>query len=213
MLSIVNHQKGNNVGNTRSRTPKPFDSIKIHGEVPFTHTLLSTSTLRPSNTVIGGRVDYAIGRILESHAMNATLWPKRLFCSLLLLVQAKVEHGVDQALPQLIVYLASLRQSRIQRQRKDTSVYGIASDGYKFIFVKISNDGTVMLSKRYDIVIGDMMKVLACMKYLLEMTANRSPASSAEKKQCDSNEEDEYDPPLDLDDNPFTNPPSEEDDF
>jgi len=123
-------------------------------------------------------------------------------------MEAKLNGSFGQVLPQLVVYLASLRQSRIQRQRNDTSVYGIASDGYEFIFVKITEDGTVMRSQTYDIGVGHMTKVLACMRYLLEMTANRSPASSLEKQY----EQDEHDPMLRLDDNPFMNPPGEEDD-
>ena len=65
--------------------------------------------------------------------------------------QTEFDRSVDHALAQLIVYLASLRQSRLQRNRLHASVYGLASDGYGFIFVKISHDGTVMLSRRFDI--------------------------------------------------------------
>jgi len=192
--------KGNNVENTRPHTPKPFDNIGIHGEVSFTHTLLTTNTYLPSNTVITGRVDHGIGRVLDSRIGNATQWHKRRFHALLLLMEAKFDGSLGQVLPQLVVYLASLRQSRIQRQRDDISVHGVASDGFRYIFVKITEDGTVMESQEYDIGRGDMTKVLACMRYLLEMTANRSPAR------------DEHDPMLRLDDNSFMNPPGDEDD-
>jgi hypothetical protein len=64
----------------------------------------------------------------------------------MLIVTAKFAYSVQQALPQLIVYLASLRQSRLQRERADCSVYGATSDGMLFNFAMITHDGTVMLA-------------------------------------------------------------------
>jgi hypothetical protein len=210
LLNIAILQKGLNVTKTardaRPKTPSPLHDIKIYGEVSFSHTVISRTTTLPSpNIVVGGRVDHGIGRILKSRAKNATEQRKRRFYSLLLLVEAKFHNSVDHALPQLIVYLACLRQSRLQRNRTDASVYGLASNGYVFIFVKISHDGTVMRSRRFDILEGEMKKVLGCLKFVLEMTASRSPKSTLERNggDKDDDEVDESDPPLNLDDNKF----------
>ncbi|EDR03296.1 uncharacterized protein LACBIDRAFT_331602 [Laccaria bicolor S238N-H82] len=54
---------------------------------------------------------------------------------------------VKDSMAQLIVYLASLRQSPLERKWKDATVYGVASDGFTFGFVKISHDGTVKRSQ------------------------------------------------------------------
>jgi len=129
-------------------------------------------------TVVSGRVDHGIGITLKSRAKNT---PNRRFHSLLLVVEAKFERSVDRALPQLVVYLASLHQSRLRRLRSDASVYGLASDGYVFIFVTISHEGVLKLSKRFDVLQGDLKVVLGCLEYVLEMTANMSPTLTPEK--------------------------------
>ncbi|KAF8227706.1 hypothetical protein L208DRAFT_1405029, partial [Tricholoma matsutake] len=192
----------------RPKTPNPLHDIKIYGKVSFAHTIIPRPTMLPShNIVVSGRVDHAIGRILKSRANIATEQRKRGFYSLLLLTEAKFHNSVDHAIPQLIVYRASLHQSRLQRNRTDASVYGLASDGYVFIFVKISHDGTVMRSRQFDILAGEMKKVLGCLQYVLEMTASRSPKSTPERFDDDKNEVDESDPPLNLDDTKFMTPP------
>jgi len=195
------------------KTPSPLHDIKIFGEVSFNHKVISRKpTLSSPNIVVSGRVDHSIGHILKYRAKNATDQRKRLFYSLLLLVEAKHDDSVDHAIPQLIVYLASLRQSRLQRNRMDASVYGLASDGYVFIFVKITHDGTVMRSKRFDLRSSEMKTVLGCLKYILEMTVSRSPKSATPDGDRDNNEVDESDPPLNLDDNKFMNLPEDEED-
>ena len=179
----------------------------------FTHKVISRTTHPSSNIVVGGRVDHGIGRILETRVKDAVEQRKRRFYSLLLLVEAKFERSASHALDQLIVYLASLHQSRLQRNQLDASVYGLASDGYFFIFVKITHDGTVMLSRQFDIKrTGDMNKVLGCLKHILEITASRSPKSTSESNDGDSDtdEVDESDPQLNLDDNKYMNPPVED---
>ena len=216
LLNLRNPQKGLDEdagdGDTRPKTPNPLNDIKIYGEVSFTHKVISRSS---PDIVVVGRVDYSIGRILKTRFKDAVDKRKRFFYSLLLVVEAKYDQGVVQALDQLIVYLASLRQSRLQRNRLDASVFGLASDGYVFIFVKISHDGTVMLSRHFDILRKDEIKrVLGCLRYVLEITANRSPGSTLERNDCDrgNDEIDKSAPPLDLADNEFMNPPVGEED-
>ena len=138
----------------RPKTPSPLNDIKIYGEVSLTHKVVSRTTIRPSpSIVVGGRVDHFVGHILKTCVKDAVEQRKRRLYSLLLVVEAKppsyicVGHSLDQ----LIVYLASLRQSRLQRNRSDASVYGLASDGFVFLFVKISHNGTVMLSREFNI--------------------------------------------------------------
>jgi hypothetical protein len=132
-------------------------------------------------------------------------------------VEAKSDGSVDQALPQLLVYLASLHQSRLQRHRSDASVYGVASDGYVFIFVTISHEGVVRLSRRFDIQQGeDMRVVLGCLKYVLEKTAsmslNSAPEQSGGQQEDGADETDDGDEPIDLYANDFMSAPNEEED-
>ncbi len=67
--------------------------------------------------------------------------PNRRFHSLLLCVEAKIKDNLGSAYGQLVTYLASLRELRINRGKADSSVYGVATNGLKFVFVTITNAG------------------------------------------------------------------------
>ena len=98
----------------------------------------------------------------------------------------------------------------------------MVSDGYVFIFVTISHEGVVRLSRRFDVLGDDTRVVLGCFKYLLEKTSNMSPNLSPDRndgrqQQGANNIADEVDEtggadsPIDVDDDEFINPPEEED--
>jgi hypothetical protein len=130
------------------------------------------------------------------------------------IVEAKAQFAVTLALPQLLAYLACLRQSRLQNKRTDASVYGVCSDGYQFLFVTITHDGTVKVSKLFDILReGQLSKVLGWLSFMLETTAAMSPNSSPERSgEDEKDKEDLDDPTIDLVDNDYTNPPDDDDD-
>ena len=121
-------------------------------------------------TIVKSRVDRAIGRYVRG---------SRNFQSQLLAVMAKRAYTLEHAISPLVVYLACLRQARLSRNRRDASVFGLASNGYVFIFVTITPDGTLKQSRQFDITGKDMMTVLGCLKYLLVTT---SPNLTLEKK-------------------------------
>jgi len=87
-------------------------------------------------TTVNGRVGYGVGIVSFGSKV-----PHRRFYSLLIAVEAKSSDNLESALPQLIVYLACLRQG--QRARRDCSVHGFTSDGYSFCFVRITHEGVV----------------------------------------------------------------------
>ena len=126
----------------------------------------------------------------------------RRFHSLLLCVEAKVKGDVESAYGQLVVYLASLRESRINRGRSDSSVYGIATDGLNYVFVTITNDGVLQFSKQFDIMCDDFPVVLGCLQYILEKTISMLPPFlRSETIDMD----DDADEVLDPDDSPYLN--------
>lgn len=177
----------------RTKTPSPYKDIAIFGEVSFSHTIS-----RPANrsagksylgTIVNGRVDHGIGRVVLSDDDSATKPPKRCFHSLLLIVEAKTALNLDSALPQLVVYLASLHQSQLQRNRRDATVYGFVSDGYAFIFVTITHGGELKQSKCFNITGGDVIiqTALGSLIYVLEMLAKTIPNVTPEAEdQSDS---------------------------
>jgi hypothetical protein len=157
-----------------------------------------------------GGVDHGIGRVLLPGRSGAMKCPKRRFQSLLLVVEAKTAFNLDRALPQLVVYLASLHQSRLQRNRSDATVYGVASDGYAFIFVTITHKGVLKQSRHFEITQGDTLTVLGCLKYILEMSASMSLNVTPKKnggEPVDDHSDCESD--MDIDDNNYVSPPPE----
>ncbi len=215
------HQKGNDLrsehqatDNRAQRTPTRWDNVKVFGEVSFSHTIT-----RPANgksvgdflgIVIAGRVGHAIGRIVPHSRGDTTRQPKRRFQSLLLVVEAKTALNLTRALPQLVVYLASIHQSRLQRERRDATVYGVVSDGYSFIFVTITHDGKLKQSRRFEVTQGEIQIVLGCLKYLLETSASMSPNVTPEKdggEPMEDRSDGESDAEMDVDDNGYVTPP------
>jgi hypothetical protein len=86
--------------------------------------------------------------------------PKRRFRSLLLLAEAKTTLNLNRALPQLVIYLASLRQTRLQRNRSNATVYVVVSDAYGFTCVTITHEGELKQSTRFEITEGKLQVVL-----------------------------------------------------
>ena len=150
--------------------PTPFDDVKIFGEMSFTHKTASGQLL------IKGRVDHGVGLVLSRHPRVR----RTRFESLLLAVQAKADLGPDGAVPQLAAYLASLREIRLSKNRSNASVYGVASDGYRFMFATITHDGTFQTSRTFDVAGGELGAILGCLKYLLELSGSMSPTLNPE---------------------------------
>ena len=187
----------------------PWQNIQVYGEVSFTHsvplgptTVSSTSSYK--RLTVTGRLDYSIGRMLGGTAVNDQKRRVRRFQSLLIIVEAKAHRAVDQAAKQLLLtYLACLRQSRVRGHRTDTSVYGVASDGYFMEFVMITHDGRVKISRRFDVCAGDILKILGCLRHILEITASMTPNSTSEKGKDAGVAGDYADYGMDVDDNQY----------
>ncbi len=113
--------------------------------------------------------------------------PNRRFHSLLLCVGAKIKDNLGSAYGQLVTYLASLRESRINRGKTNSSVYGVATDGLKFVFVTITSAGVLLFSKHFDIMKGDLSVILGWLRYILEKTVAMSPNTSPKSNVLQDN--------------------------
>ena len=122
-------------------------------EISFTHSI--DDTPNSQGVVVSGRVDYGIGIVLKPLDK-----PNRCFHSLLLCVDAKIKDNLGSTYGQLITYLACLRESRINRGKFDSSVYGVATDGLKYVFVTITHEGVVRFSKQFDVMNGELPVIL-----------------------------------------------------
>ncbi|KAK2459874.1 hypothetical protein APHAL10511_008074 [Amanita phalloides] len=144
---------GNEFSPDRPSTPKLSAKIKVYCEVSFSHTIDTKS--RSNSVVVGGRVDHGVGIVFS---------PK--------------SKAFSSALGQLVVYLGSLRQSRISRGKSDSSVFGVATDGLNYMFVIITHEGVLMMSKQFDVLHGDLPTVLGCLRYILEKAMFMTPIVS-----------------------------------
>jgi hypothetical protein len=103
--------------------------------------------------------------------------------AVLLAVEAKRSELIFKAEAQLLAYLATIRQLRIQANKKNVMTQGFYSDGGIYRFFCIRNNGTVMKSQLYDVSMrGKPLK--SVFNFLLGMlitAAESSPNTSPTK--------------------------------
>lgn len=78
-------------------------------------------------------------------------------------------------MPQLVIYLGALRRSRIKQQKSDASVYGVATDGARYMFAMITHAGILKTSEEFSFQQRAVPMVLGCVRYILEKTLSMSP--------------------------------------
>jgi hypothetical protein len=101
--------------------------------------------------------------------------------------------------------MASLHQSRLQRNRPDATVYGGVSNGFAFILLTITHDGVLKQSRRFEVTEGDMLTVLGRLKFMLEMSVSISPNVTLEKGGGESVED--HDSDMDIDNKDYVPQP------
>ncbi|KAF8418322.1 hypothetical protein EV426DRAFT_679850, partial [Tirmania nivea] len=137
--------------------PNPFaNSILVNGEVSLEWT-------DPDTLVTwSGRIDYAIGIVhpgaTTSHFPPTTSAlpekkPRLPYQAYLLVVEAKQSQDVDSAKAQLFGYLAVLHKLRKRNGGTTSSreVYGIATDGLEWVFLRITEDGVMQVGRRIEL--------------------------------------------------------------
>ncbi|KAF8428594.1 hypothetical protein EV426DRAFT_714073 [Tirmania nivea] len=109
-----------------------------------------------------GRIDYAIGIVhpgaTTSHFPPTTSAlpekkPRLPYQAYLLVVEAKRSQDVDSAKAQLFGYLAVLHKLRKRNGGTTSSreVYGIATDGLQWDFLRITEDGVMQVGRRIEL--------------------------------------------------------------
>ncbi|KAG2076007.1 hypothetical protein BDR04DRAFT_812786 [Suillus decipiens] len=152
-------------------TRSSFSDVMVCMDAAFQHTLLPSQ----SHRTIFGCVDYAIGPAFAHWGPD--LFPEKHIQSLILIVQAEFDSTVDLTVPQLLVYLACIRQSREARGRSDTTVHGAASDGYHWKFAMITRSGVIKVSQMFSVAYpGGTKIILECLVFMLEAAALKSPS-------------------------------------
>lgn len=84
-------------------------------------------------------------------------------------------------------------QSRINRGKPDSSVYGAATDGLTYVFVSITHEGVLRFSKQFDVMAADLPIILGCLRYILDKAIAMSPISSPKTGVQTKNQETDND--------------------
>lgn len=84
-----------------------------------------------------------------------------------------------EARPQLLTYLAVMRELRIQERKENSFVQGFFSDGMSYYFITIKSDGTVIESQLYDSGFSSHLKffnwVVKIIKTAVKLSSHPSP--------------------------------------
>lgn len=72
------------------------------------------------------------------------------------------------------------------------------TDGLSYVFLTITHDGVLKQSKQLDIMQGDLLTMLGCLKYILEFAISMTPTSKNTSDELDADADDV----IDLDDSP-----------
>jgi hypothetical protein len=158
---------------TPSKTPESTSQplpIKVFPEMSLS---VQVEEKGGKKWLISGIADWAMGYGNRAVLEDGTV---------LLAVEAKRKELYSGAEGQLLAYLATIRQLRIQANKENVMTQGFYSDGENYRFICIRNDGTVMRSQSYDTSFKRNLK--SPFNFLLGMlttAANSSPNTSPMK--------------------------------
>ncbi|KAH0566441.1 hypothetical protein GP486_000153 [Trichoglossum hirsutum] len=131
--------------------------------------------------LVSGIADWALGYGERSVLEDGTV---------MIAVEAKRTENIGHAKAQLLAYLATIRQLRIQANKTNVMTQGFYSDGQEYTFVCIRNDGSVMFSMTYNLLHrGKLKTVYNFLLSMLDTAAKSSPHTSPTKRGPAQNEE------------------------
>lgn len=180
-------------GRLKRRTPTQLTRMQLFGEMDLEYTRPpseSDTSITPAIYQYTGRCDYSIGIALRPPLMSGKKSP--LHISVLLVCEAKKHNNIAAAVNQLFGYLGILHAERKSAgKRRDCTTYGVATDGYKWVFVKVTHTGKVLKSPDMDITIDGGCAVLRALVFVLResmklQTPENSPARYDEDYDDDS---------------------------
>lgn len=116
--------------------PEP---LRIFPELDMSVEITDRLSTKPVR--VTGRADWAFGYGTRDTVESGTI---------LVAMEAKRRETFSEGESQLLAYLAILRQLRIQARKTNTTVQGFFTDGERYTFMSIRNDGTVQRSHVFE---------------------------------------------------------------
>ena len=94
-------------------------------------------------------------------------------------MKAKQKSQFGSGESQLIAYLAILRENRRQAGKTNIITQGLYSDGERFAFIYISNDGVIVQSSTYEIIAeGGLSMVFSFIVAMLKTAVKSTPTAT-----------------------------------
>ncbi|KAL9600104.1 MAG: hypothetical protein Q9179_003335 [Wetmoreana sp. 5 TL-2023] len=168
----------------KSSQTSPVVSVDTPPKKPvrlFTEASISTEMENPSiqggKYLITGRADWALGYGTK-HDEGA----------LLVAIEAKKRSEFSSGETQLLAYLAILRENRRRAGKTNSVIQGFHSDGRRFGFTCLKEDGNVLNSPTFDIHAPDGLKmiysfIIAMLDTAMKSTPTASPTKPGEQQK------------------------------
>ena len=119
-------------------------------------------------------------RLLSGFA-DYTVWyespTKSKLATNLIIVEAKKLNFTDTCLAQLTAYIGVLHARRKDEKKQNCVIYGVATDGLTFRFVRIDNEGNWSESRLLEWDRGDKGKIYTIFRSLIRIAALSSPST------------------------------------
>lgn len=162
----------------KHRTPTQLTRIQLFGEMDLQYTATTPAIVKYT-----GRCDYSIGLDVNHHPFIPSFKPSG-HISILLVCEAKKHNDVMAALNQLLGYLGILHaERRSAGKRIDCTTFGVATDGYKWVFVQVTHVGKVLRSPEIDLYTDGSGDVLRSLLVVLRLSMKlQTPENSPVRK-------------------------------
>ena len=120
-------------------------------------------------------------RLLSGYA-DYTVWyepqKKSSLATNLIIIEAKKINFTDTCLGQLTAYMGIVHAKRKDEQKRNSAIYGAASDGLTFRFCRIDNEGNWSESRLMEWRKGDESRIYSVFRSLIRIAALSSPSTS-----------------------------------
>ena len=151
---------------TVSSSPLAIQKATINMKTESDLSVTVEHPVSSDRVCFSGRVDYTWGYSYPGD-------PKDYF---LVAVEAKKRSQFSTAESQLLTYLAILHEKRKRAEKKNSLVQGFYSDGSRFAFLAIKDDGTIEASRIYQALnIDDRDKIFSFITTILDAAVRSSP--------------------------------------
>ncbi|KAL8809386.1 MAG: hypothetical protein Q9200_003453 [Gallowayella weberi] len=152
---------------TRTESEGFSESDTAHLELQHEVHVSKKVTHHREPRMLTGLCDYAI--FYESRSKSA-------LATNVLIIEAKKPRTTDTCLGQLVAYMGVVHTSRKEEARANRTVFGVASDGLSFRFVRIDNESrlsqSTMLEWRHH-----SAQIYSIFRKLIRLAALQSPSS------------------------------------